>query len=432
MWNKKSVYIRYINNFLYFSTNLTSSITITPTINKIHSLKGFPEGKENKMKFTVQKSVLMSKLTPAMGTVSNKNTITSIEGVLIETIGENNIRISTYDMNKGVRATFEASSVEREGRYIINAGRLYQTIRVLSDDEITIEVNDKLNCTISSGKASFSMFAMKGEDFPNLPELTADRGFEISSEKLKMMIGKVSHSIAELDNRPMLCGAFFKISPEKIEVVSCDSYTLSRCSMNCDINSIGEGVAEFSFIIPGHALGELSKNLSEGDDENVRFYISRKHAIVKKGDIIFFTRTIDSEYINYERIIPKDNDIFVTVDRDILLDSLERANIVAEEKIKGSGRSYVKLSLEDQSLIITSSSINGKVFDEIDCVHEGNDIEIGFNCRYLINSVKASEGENIKITLKSANMAITIEPCEEDDEFKFFYMILPVRMNDNI
>ena len=376
------------------------------------------------MKFTVLKSTLMSKLTPAMGTVSNKNTITSIEGVLIETVENNNIRISTYDMNKGVRATFEAISIERDGKFIINAQRLYQTIRVLPDDEITIEVNDKLNCTISCGKASFSMFAMKGEDFPNLPDLVSDRGFEISSEKLRMMIGKVSHSIAELDNRPMLCGAFFKIKDDYIEVVSCDSYTLSRCSMRCDISSIGSSDnLDYSFIIPGHAL-------ADGDDEKVNFFISRKHAIVSKGDLIFFTRTIESEYINYERIIPKDNDIFVTVDRERLLDALERANIVAEEKIKGSGRSYVKLSIEDQNLIITSSSINGKVFDEMDCVHEGANIDIGFNCRYLINSIKVAEGENIKITLKSSNMAITIEPLIKDDEFNYFYMILPVRMNE--
>lgn len=200
--------------------------------------------------------------------------------------------------------------------------------------------------------------------------------------------------------------------------------------MRCDISAINGDEMDYSFIIPGHALGELSKNLADGDDEKVNFFISRKHAIVKKGDITFFTRTIDSEYINYERIIPKENDILVTVERERLLDALERANIVAEEKIKGSGRSYVKISLEDQNMVITSSSINGKVFDEMDCVHEGNDIEIGFNCRYLINSIKVAEGENIRMTLKSSNMAITIEPLIKDEEFNYFYMILPVRMND--
>ena len=370
-----------------------------------------------------------------MGTVSNKGTITAIEGVLIETI-DGQIRISTYDMTKGVRSTFEAVSIEEEGKYIINAQRLYQTVRVMPEDEVTIEVNDKLNCTVSSGKASFSMFAMRGEEFPNLPELSGDRGFSISSEKIRLMIGKVAHSIAEVDNRPMLCGAFFKITEGKInnegmEVVSCDSYTLSRCSVKCDIASLFAGnEVNFSFIIPGHALSELSKNLADGEEEMVEFYISRKHAIIKKGDSIFFTRTIDSEYIDYNRIIPKDNDIIVTVDRDRFLDGLERANIVADEKIKGSTRSYVKLTTDDQFISITSASVNGRVSDEMECVHEGRDIEIGFNCRYLINSVKVAEGESIKITLKSPTQAITIEPAEEADDFKYFYMILPVRMNE--
>ena len=383
------------------------------------------------MKFTVSKSTFINKLTPAMGTVSNKGTITAIEGVLIETVEDGKIRISTYDMTKGVRSTFEAISVEEEGKYIINAQRLYQTVRVMPEDEVTIEVNDKLNCTVSSGKASFSMFAMRGEEFPNLPELSGDRGFSISSEKIRLMIGKVAHSIAEVDNRPMLCGAFFKITEGNLEVVSCDSYTLSRCSVKCDIASLfAANDVNFSFIIPGHALNELSKNLAEGDEEIVEFYISRKHAIIKKGDSIFFTRTIESEYIDYNRIIPKDNDIIVTVDRDRFLDGLERANIVADEKIKGSTRSYVKLTTDDQTIAITSASVNGRVSDEMECVHEGRDIEIGFNCRYLINSVKVAEGENIKITLKSPTQAITIEPAEEADDFKYFYMILPVRMNE--
>jgi DNA polymerase-3 subunit beta len=229
----------------------------------------------------------------------------------------------------------------------------------------------------------------------------------------------------------MLCGAIFKTSLEKLEVVSCDIWTLSKCSVKCDISYLSaNGDVSYSFIIPGHALSELSKNLSDADEDNVKFYLARKHAIIENGDNIFFTRTIDSEYIDYERIIPKDNDIIITLDRERFLDGLERANIVADEKIKGSTRSYVKLSTEDQFISITSSSVNGKVSDELDCVHEGREIEIGFNCRYLINSIKVSEGENIKLTLKSPTQAMTIEAVEEDDEFKYFYMVLPVRMND--
>jgi len=383
------------------------------------------------MKFSVKKSIFMSVLTPAMGTVSNKNTITSIEGVLIETLSDGRIQISTYDMNKGTRATFTPSSIEREGRYIINAQRLYQTIRVLPDDELTIDINEKLNCEISCGKASFSIFATRGEDFPNLPDLVSDRGFQLPSATVKKMISKVSHSIAVQDNRTMLMGAYFKITSEGMEVVSCDSYTLSKCNVKCDVSSLTENDVNYSFIIPGHALSELTKILPDDDEFKCIFYLSRKHAIIKCDDIVFFTRTIDSEYIDYNRIIPKENNIFVTVNRDRLLSGLERANIIAEEKIQGSGKSYVKVTAEGDFLTLTSSSQNGKVFDEMDCAHVGDNIEIGFNCRYLINSIRVADGENIIISLKGPTQAITIEPEIPDEDFGYFYMILPIRMNDN-
>ncbi len=382
------------------------------------------------MKFTVQKSAFMNKLTPAMGTVSNKNTIASIEGVLIETVGDSQIRVSTYDMNKGVRATVDVISVEREGSFIINAQRLYQTVRVLPDDEMTLEVDESFNCTLTCGKSTFSMFAISGTEFPNLPDLMTERGMRLGCGTLRKMISKVAHSVAEQDNRPMLCGAFFRIGENKIEAVSCDSFTLSIATEEVEITGLGsEDARESTFIIPGHALPEIMRILPDSDEETVDMYLSRKHAILRLPEIIFFTRTIDSEYIDYTRLIPKDNDIVLTLERERLLGALERANIIAEEKIQGSGRSYVKLNVEDRFLAISSTSVNGKVYDEVDCIHEGGNLEIGFNCRYLINSVKVAEGENIVVTMKSPTQSITIEPLEKDEKSSYFYMVLPVRMN---
>ncbi len=375
----------------------------------------------------------MKVLTPAMGSVSNKNTITSIEGVLIETLDSGEVQISTYDMNKGVRAVFTPTDIERGGRYIINAQRLYQTVRVLPDDELTIDINEKLNCEISCGKASFSIFASRGEDFPNLPDLVSDKGFEVSASVIKKVIGKVSHSIAAQDNRAMLMGAYFKINNEGMEVVSCDSFTLSRCNIGCEVNSLSDanGAVYHSFIIPGHALSELNKILPDDDEVKCMFYLSRKHAIIKFDNIVFFTRTIDMDYIDYNKIIPKDNDIFITVNKERILSALERANIIAEEKIQGSGKSYVKISVDGDFVVLSSSSVNGKVFDEMDCVHEGGEIEIGFNCRYLINSIRVAEGEEIIISFKSPTHAITIEPKSSEGDFNYLYMVLPVRMNES-
>jgi DNA polymerase-3 subunit beta len=306
-----------------------------------------------------------------------------------------------------------------------------QTVRSLSEDEIEIDVDSACNCSISSGRASFSISCIKGEDFPSFPELVTDKGFEIESDIVAKMISKVIHSVAEQSTRQMLCGAYFSVKNNTLEVVSCNTFILSKCTVKCDISSLSaDGETDFNIIIPGHALSELSKILLSGENEKIKMYVSRKHAIVNKGDITFFTRTIDSEYIDYNRIIPKDNDIIVNIEKEKLLDSLERANIIADEKIKGSDMGYVKLKAEDQILYINSSSVNGRIKDEIECVHEGNDIEIGFNCRYIMNSVRVAEGENIKISMKGPTLAITIEDSEKKEDFDYIYIVLPMRIKE--
>lgn len=381
------------------------------------------------MKIVFSKQKLLDKLYPAMGTVSTKNTIPSIEGVLMETLGQNKVRLSTYDMNKGVRATLEAEDVLEEGSYIINASRLLSILKVLSGDTVTIEVDENFHAKISAGRASFSLSALRGSDFPSLPELSGSRGFALPAGVLKDMIARVLHSVAEQDSRPMLCGAFFRIGAGQMEVISCDSYTLSRCSVLCPLRDIGEvSVLDFSFLIPGHALNELVRILGD-EEEAVSVMIARKHAIFSFRDIVFFTRMIDSEYIDYERIIPKDQTIHVTVERERLLEALERAGLIAEERIQGSGRSYVKIILDGDRMILTSTSVNGNVFDELPIEHEGDNLEIGFNCRYLINSIRAATGEKIRLDFRSPTQSVTVTPLEEEEKRKYFYMILPVRMN---
>ena len=381
------------------------------------------------MKIVFEKSKLMDALSPAMGTVCTKNTIPSIEGVLIETMEGNQVRLSTFDMNKGMRVMMTAERVIEPGSSIINANRLMQILRVLSEETLTIAVSDDFTATVTSGLASFSLSALAGKDFPSMPELTGLRGFEVNSEILRDMIAKTIHSVAEQDARAMLCGAFFRIMQNRMEVISCDSYTLSRCSVQCEIRDVGElSALDFSFLVPGHALNELVRVLNVAESITT-VKIARKHAIFCMGDIVFFTRMIDSEYIDYERIIPRDQNIFVEIDRARFLEALERANLIAEEKIVGSARSYVKLVLSDGKMSVTSTSVNGRVYDEIPIKHEGADLEIGFNCRYLINSVRASTGEVLDLSFKTPTQSVTMVPHEKSEERDFFYMVLPVRMN---
>ncbi|MCQ2385735.1 MAG: DNA polymerase III subunit beta, partial [Clostridia bacterium] len=324
----------------------------------------------------------------------------------------------------------EFAKVPPKIKFILNATRLLQILRVLPDGaDVTLTVCEDNNVKVESGLSSFSLFALRERDFPSLPDLDGEQGFSIKQSVLKETINKIIHSVAVKDTRPALLGAYFTVTNGRLYAVSCDSYTLSKCSVACEIKDLCQkSFMNESIIVPGHALNELIRMLSDTDEE-VSVYLGVRHAIFHIGGVIFFTRLIDCNYIDYERIIPKDQTIFMTVERERFLASLERAMLIAEEKLAGTGRSYVKLTIDGDSLLVSSTSANGKVYDEMPCQHEGEDMEIGFNCRFLINSVKAADSEHIVIALKGATQSILITPYEKSEDKDFFYMILPVRMN---
>ena len=381
------------------------------------------------MKITFSKEEFLKQLYPLMSTVSTKNTIPAIEGILIETLDDGTVRLTSYDMLKGVRAFITDVEIEEKGSYIINANKLLQILKVLpSESRVTVSVDETYHVEISSERSSFSLFAMKGADFPGLPELSGEKGFAIKGAVLKKIIGQTIHSVAQDDIRPILTGAHFSIKEGKLSVVSCNSHALSICSVNCDIADIGTRFSlNESLNIPGHALLELVRLIGDGE-EDVKIYLGFKHAIFHVGGVLFFTRLLDGEYIDYNRFIPREQTIFITLDKKRLQEGLERAMLIAEEKIT-SGKSYVKLTLDGNSLTITSNSQGGKVSDEMFCVHDGADLEIGFNCRLLLDSVRAADSDVIKITLKAVQSGITIEPAEKKEDSDYFYMVLPVRMN---
>lgn len=374
------------------------------------------------MKIIFDKKKMLDKLTPAMSAASNKNTFSSIEGVLIEADTDTYFRISTFDMEKGVRAEIDGQVLEK-GSYIINAQKLYQIIRVMPGDRITLEVDEKLNASITCGTTSFSLHALNGNDFPAFPEMSSIETINVSQSTLKAIINKTSFAIAADDHRPMLCGGFFKILDNKITAIACDSYTFAKYEVDCSSN------AEISFIVPGRSLSELQKILSESDDM-AQISISRKHIVVNLNNLMFFSRLIDSEYIDYAKIVPTRYETEVEINKQEFIESLERASLVSEDKAISGMKSFVKCSFADNLLKLSSTSVNGKVYEEIKCEMNGASIDIGFNCRYLLEALKTASTDKVKLKLISPLMSMTVLPSDEeaDENNKFLYLVLPVRM----
>ena len=370
---------------------------------------------------TFNKDILSAAVTPAMSAVSNKNTITSIEGICITAEADGSCLLNSFDLEKGIRCTLQGN-VEEPGSYIINGQKLYQIIRAMPDD-IRIEVGDKMRARITSGKSEFTINAMPGDEFPNMPSLDGDWGFTMPQCELRDAMTKTLYAVASNDPRPALNGIFFKIRDGKLTLVSSDSYRLAVCEKEMKFeNNIGDEELDVSIIVPGKTVSELLKMLHD-DTAPLSIRATGKHIMFTMDNVCFFSRLIDAEYVNYEKFIPKTPATFASLPCDALRESLERASLMTEEKGVGQTKSSVKFTVEDQLLRVSAVSVNGTVNDEIPIEKTGPDLKIGFNCRYLLDALRACDSEYIRLALVSPLVSMVITADEDkmtEDEIAAF------------
>ncbi len=368
---------------------------------------------------------------PLMCATGGKSVLALSEGILIEAQSPDICVFTTYDLEKGLRTTVEAKVIEG-GSYVINAQKFIQTLRVMDGDEVTLTVDDKLSACITCGRSSHRMSALKGSDFPSLPDLTSELGFEITQSVLRRMIGKTMYAMGVNDQRQVLNGCYFLIRGNRMMLVSCDSYRLAKCTIETKLENRNSDGSElrFAFIIPSKTINELYKLIDDDDEKRVRIYMMRKHIIMQIDDITFFSRLIEGEYIDYDRIIISSHKIKAVLDRDELVSALERAALVTEERIAGSVRSHVKLEFLNGIIKISANSTAGSTYDELEADLDGGDICIAFNNRYLIDSLRSVSTEKVKLALSSPLTSMNIEPVGEEETVEEIYMLLPVKMRE--
>ena len=376
------------------------------------------------MKIIFDKNTLNSVLTAAMSAVSTKNIIPATSGILVTTNGSDSVTVTAYDLEKGITTTVPAQVLE-EGQYVINAIRLNQIVKTLSDGDIMVEVDEKCMTKITNGRSEFSMPALPGSDFPSTPTVDTGKELAIPQSVMRAMISRTIFAVAQTDQRPIYCGVYFEVKGQKIVAVSCDSFRLAYTEQECEMKKNEEAASDMSFIVPGKTLTELMKFLDDSDEKVVNVRIGGKHALFEIDSLTFFTRLLEGQYIDYNRYIPKDNNIFVNINTDEFMDSLERAALISEEKAQV--RNFVKCNFNDNLLVITSNSVSGNVYDEVAIDKTGADLEIAFTCRYLLEALRVCNVEKIRLSMSGPLRAMVIEPAEEDSS-KFLFVTLPTRM----
>ena len=382
------------------------------------------------MKIVFNRNQISNKIAPLMSVVSGKSTLTAVEGILIEANAPDSCTLTAFDLEKGIKITVEAEVLE-QGSYIINAQKFNQTLRVMDGEDITLTVDSKLTAVFECGKSSHRTGALRAEEFPEIPDLVTEKGFVVNTADLRKMLSKVSYAMGVNEPRPVLNGCFVKTEEDGINIVACDGFKLAVCSCDTELKKLegSERGVEYSFIIPVKSVNELVKLLSDDEEDEVTVYMSHKNMVIAFENLTFFTRLINGEYVDYNRIINKNHRIQVYAQKQDIIAALEKAALITEERIAGSVRSHVRVEACGDILKVSAVSSAGSIYDEFEIEHEGDDLSIAFNNRFLIDSIRACRSDKIKISMSSPLMSINIEPCDEESGSELF-MLLPVRTRD--
>ena len=383
------------------------------------------------MKIVFNRQEIINAVAPLMCAVSGKSTLTAIEGILIEAVEDGTCTLTTFDLEKGMRLSIHAD-VEEPGTYILNAQKFSQTMRVMEGDTVTLTVTQNLQACIASGKSTHRMNALDGKDFPALPPLETEDGFTISQAVLREMISKCMYAMATNDQRAVLNGCYFKVTTDNLLTVACDSFKLAKCSADAPIENGNANGAKLNhaFILPTKSVNELYRMLKDDERATVRVTKTLRNIVFHFDDLTFFSRLIDGIYIDFDRIIITNHKITVQVNRERLIAALDRAALVTEEKVAGSVRAHVRLEFVGDLLKISATSTLGETYDEVPLdLHEGPDLVIAFNNRFLIDSLKSCSADEVKLSLSSPLTSINIEPASTEEIHELF-MLLPVRMKE--
>ena len=366
------------------------------------------------LKFSCEKALLQNAAATASRAVSAKSSIPALEGLLLE--GSERLTLSGYNTQTGIRTSIEAD-VSETGRIVLNARLFGDIIRRMPDDMIVLSVDEKLMVHLSCGDASFDILGLSADDYPELPSVERQCGVALQQKTLKAMIGQTAFAVSTNESRPVHTGSLFEIDDSGLTMVSVDGFRLAL--RHEPLENMDGGA--FSFVAPGSALKEV-ENICGDTDDMIHITCGNRHLMFAAGETQLICRRLEGDFLDYKNAIPKNNPILVDVENSALLQSLDRVSVVISEKLK----SPVRCVFDKDRVYLSARTSNGEAKDICPTIGDGNELEIGFNNRYLMEALRYAPADTVRFALNTNISPCVITPTDGSDSF--LYMVLPVRL----
>lgn len=376
------------------------------------------------MKFTCEKVLLQNAISTAGRAVAQKSSIPALEGILIRASGQELI-FSGYNMQTGIRTRLSANVVE-EGEIVVSSRLFSEIIRKMPDDVVMFSVSERMTIHLSCGAADFEISGLSAAEYPDLPEVEDEYSIRMDRKILKEMIEEVAFAVSTNESRPIHTGALFEVADNSLTMAAVDGF---RLAVRREPLEKAEG-GEFFFVAPGQALNEVKgicgESKSGGDEETAASVtLGKRHILFAVGNTELICRRLEGEFLDYRNAIPKNNPISVTVETKDLIGSIDRVSVMISEKLK----SPVRCVFDHDKIRLSARTATGDAKDICSMAGDGGGLEIGFNNRYLMEALRYAPADKVRIELNTSVSPALILPVEDDG--KFLYMVLPVRLKAN-
>lgn len=374
------------------------------------------------MKFIVSSAYLLKQLSNINGVITTNPVVPILENFLFD-INGGTLTVTASDLQTSMITELQVESKEK-GNIAVPAKILLETLKNLPEQPVTFSIDEtSYSIEIISDNGRYKLAGENATDFPKVPTVSNDFSAEVSSQVLAKAINNTIFATSNDELRPAMTGVYMNISDKNTIFVSTDGHRLVRYRRK-DVNS-DNGAA---IIIPRKALNLLKSTLP-ADNVPVSLDFNMSNAFFKFGNIKMICRLIDERFPDYENVIPAKSTIKMTIDRSEFLSSLKRISIYANKTTH-----QVRLKITGSALQISAEDLDfsNEANERLACEHEGEDIEIGFNARFLVEMLSNLDADQIVLSMSAPNKAGVILPTDKDENEDILMLVMPVMLSQYV
>ena len=374
------------------------------------------------MKLIIEKSDLHRGLSRLQAVVEKRNSMPILANVLLEAEGrgeKGHLELVATDLEVGVRDVHPAR-VEDAGSTTVSARKLFDIVRELPDEPIQLVAGADAFLEIRCGRIDFSLAGTAAEEYPNLPVFSADRLVSLQAPILSTMIERTMYAASLDETRYNLNGVYFEVLPEteKIRMVATDGHRLALVDR---VIGSEAGALTSDVIIPRKGLAELKRLVDEDDADQVELGFEGNSGLARKNSVTLVMRLIEGKFPNYQQVIPANVEQQVTLPSEPLIRAVRRMALLSAERSHA-----VKLELTSGVLRLSSNNPDlGHAQEELDADYAGDDLVIGFNAKYLQESLAAFGAKEIQLSLHDANSPVIVRPMDDPESLA---VVMPMRL----